>query len=99
MDPISPTGAVSSIRAALQVLAVGCTPVDAARHSLTFKRHELAQQRKQCQSILSQTQDNRLSSGATQEVEYESHKKCSFSCENSFKYVYRVNLSLHLTKN
>lgn len=36
MDPISPTGAVSSIRAVLQVLAVGCEPVDTARHSLKF---------------------------------------------------------------
>lgn len=61
MDPISPTGAVSSIRAALQVLVVGCPPVDAACHLVTFKRAELAQ----CHNILSQTQDNKLSSETT----------------------------------
>lgn len=68
MDSISPTGAVSSIRAALQVLAVGCTPVDIAHRSLMFKRAELAQQRKQCHNIKSWT-DNRLTWGTTQETE------------------------------
>lgn len=66
MDPISTTGAVSSIRAALQVLVVGCPPVDAACH-LPFKEAELAQ----CHNILSQTQDNRVQAlQYTQEVEY-----------------------------
>lgn len=79
MDPISPTRVVSSIRAALQVLAVGCAPLDTAHHPLDFKRAELARQRKSCHNILSQSLDNRLSSGTTQEVEYWSHKKCIVS--------------------
>lgn len=42
----------------------------ACGRSLKFKRAELAQQRKPCHNISSQTRDNRLSSGTTQEVEY-----------------------------
>lgn len=70
MDPISPTGAVSSIRAAIQVLAACSTPLDTARRSLTFKRAESAGQRKQRHNISSQTRDNgRWSSGTAQEVD------------------------------
>lgn len=38
MDPISPTGAVSSIRAALQVLAAGLVRLWTQRHSLQLAK-------------------------------------------------------------